>query len=144
MADCKVEFNYEIENEAAEINLILKKLFSDLKNNIPEKYFSELEFKIELAAREILANAIEYGGNFKANSPQLENFIIKINMKITEKNLIFQVMDPGRGFDWENYDFKTMPLFSERGRGLKMVKKVADKIEFNKKGNQITAYFRFS
>ena len=133
-------FKFKIRCEAEAIPELLEKVFSKLT-----KYENEVEninFRIEIAAREMLANAIEHGCVQAVNNGlKLEEGYIMVILKISNYNIIFSVKDCGNGFDWENYDLDTMPSLEERGRGLKMINNVADKVEFNQKGNEITIFF---
>ena len=123
------------------IKKFLEKLFNILKSY--NTHTENLNFRIELASREMLANAIEHGCSLAAsNGKKFDNLSIKTIVKIGEEKLIYSVQDPGPGFDWENYDLKTMPKFEEKGRGLKMINKVTEKMEFNQKGNKITVTFK--
>ena len=131
------EFKFEIKCEADKINPLLKSIFSEIKKEID--YSEEFEFKFELAAREILANAIEHGCCL-ANSGG-KKLLIKTVTKISSENIIFSVQDPGPGFEWEKYDLEKMPKFEEKGRGLKMINRVTDNMEFNKSGNKVTVFF---
>ena len=122
------------------IKKFLEKLF-----NILESYNTHIEnfnFRIELASREMLANAIEHGCSSapKINSSK-SNFKIRVNVKIKNDKIILSVKDPGKGFDWENCNLESELSFAEKGRGLKMINEVVDRLEFNNSGNKITVYF---
>lgn len=139
----ELDLSYQIEAEAEKITPLLEEVFAQLKTALPVEYFAELEFDLEIAAREMLANAIEHGCSLAAaQNKVLEEYPVKIKLKLNAEELLFEVKDPGPGFEWENYDLKTMPEFSEKGRGLKMINNVADKIKFNQAGNLIKAYFK--
>lgn len=142
MSIVKLDLSYKIKAKAKEINPLLENIFSKLKSILAAEKFKELEFKLELAAREMLANAIEHGSALTGvKNRNKDKNIVKINLKLTDEILIFKVEDSGSGFNWENYDLETMPKLSERGRGLKMVNQVSDQLEFNEAGNIIKAYF---
>ena len=125
----KLEFEMICQKEEIS-NIIarLKKEIENINHNI-----QDLNFKVEMTAREMLANAIEHGCQSAEEK-------IKIKLKTSPSKVSLIVIDPGNGFDWENADF-TIPLLEEDGRGLGMIEKAADEIEFNEKGNCITAYF---
>ena len=122
------------------IKIFLKKLF-----NILESYkinIENLNFRIELASREMLANAIEHGcSSAKKNSSFEKNYTIIVKLKIKSDKIILVVKDPGLGFDWENCNLESELSFEEKGRGLKMINEVVDRLEFNTSGNKITVYF---
>jgi serine/threonine-protein kinase RsbW len=140
MQNSIVEKNFKIGCKAEEISPLLEKVFSELVNSVENS--SKIIFKLELAAREMLANAIEHGCALATKSSgSLKNLKIKIDLKIGTEKLLFQVEDPGSGFDWENYDLDKMLKLEEKGRGLKMINQVSDQIKFNLAGNKITAIF---
>ncbi len=142
MEDLERKFLYKINCRAAQIAGLLNKIFTQIKQEIEES--SEVEFKLEMAAREMLANAIEHGCSLAAENKEANDDLkIEVELKLKKESLSFQVKDPGPGFDWESYDLTTMPRFEEKGRGLKMINKVADKMVFNQQGNIITIYMDF-
>jgi len=94
--------------------------------------------KILVATLEAVNNAITHGN--KTNPEKLVDVEIKY-----EKNLILiTVTDEGPGFDPETIPDPTKPENIEElsGRGVFLMSKLADKIDFNKKGNSVTMTFR--
>lgn len=141
MQNSIVEKNFKIGCRADEITPLLEKVFSELDDSVENS--SEITFKLELAAREMLANAIEHGCALATeNCGGSENLKIKIKLLVKADELTFKVEDPGPGFDWLNYDLTEMPKFDEKGRGLKMINQVSDQMKFNSVGNEITAVFK--
>lgn len=132
-------YKFNISPNADEIESLLEKILKETKKG--EKTSSEIDFKLELSLREMLANAIEHGCKLKTNNNLRKDLEIKIMLKIYPDRIILQVQDPGSGFNWKDHDLKMSLSFKEKGRGLKMINKVADKIEFNQKGNIITVTF---
>ena len=59
MKNAEKKYQFEIRCEAAEIGPTLKSIISKIKKEVEDS--EELLFKFELAAREMLANAIEHG-----------------------------------------------------------------------------------
>lgn len=139
MHDLKLEKHYQISCQAESVSAVVKKMVK-----LFDSLFScqELKFNLELAVREMLANAVEHGcSSVSSASKSAEELIILIVLKIKNGEFFITVKDPGSGFDWENFDFKTLPLLAEDGRGLKMIKTVSDRLIFNSSGSQITAVF---
>ena len=122
------------------IKKFLKKLFEILESY--EIKINNLDFRIELAAREMLANAIEHGCH-DAKIREVEKKCLKIivKLKIKKDKLVLSVKDPGRGFEWEKCNLEAEVSFEEKGRGLKMINEVVDELEFNKSGNKIIVCF---
>ncbi len=94
--------------------------------------------KILVATLEAVNNAITHGN--KTNPEKMVDVEIKY-----ERNKIFiTVTDEGPGFDPESVPDPTKPENIEElsGRGVFLMSKLADKIDFNKKGNSVTMTFR--
>ncbi|MFP4021604.1 MAG: ATP-binding protein, partial [Halanaerobium sp.] len=132
-------YKFNISPCADEIGGLLKKVLAKIKNKGENS--SELEFKVELSLREMLANAIEHGCKKRSDDDLTEDLEIIIMLKIYADKISIQVQDPGSGFNWKDHNFKMGSNFEAKGRGLKMINKVADKIEFNQQGNIITVFF---
>jgi len=108
-------------------------------DNAKEKYkiSSDLYGNIMVATTEAVNNAILHGN--KSN----EKKNVSIKLELLEKKLIFTVEDKGRGFDYNNIADPTDPANLERigGRGIFLIKHLADKIEFNESGSSIIMTF---
>lgn len=94
--------------------------------------------KILVATLEAVNNAITHGN--KANPQKMVDVEItfdKNEMKIT-------VTDEGPGFNPASIPDPTLPENIEElsGRGVFLMKKLADSISFNEKGNSVTMNFR--
>ena len=101
-----------------------------IQNNI------ELKFRLEMAAREMLANALEHGCSCEEE---------KIEIVLTlgdSRQIKLRVISPGEGFDVGEAALNYMPKLETRGRGLPIIKIAADRVDFNEKGNIITAVFK--
>ncbi len=120
---CKKAFTETMEK-------IVKACAPVLKDN------TELKFRLEMAAREMLANALEHGCSCAE-----EKIMIVLTLE-NPRQLKLKVVSPGAGFDWQNIILNYMPHLETEGRGLPMIKIAADELEFNEKGNIITAVFR--
>lgn len=126
------EYEYIMPGQANKITEIINKLVDltiETDHNVPD-----IDFRLEIAAREMLANAIEYG--CKDHNDEIE-----ILFSIEQNKIELSVKDPGEGFNWQEHSFEIVPVLDERGRGLKMINKVSDEMDFNDKGNQIKITF---
>ncbi len=94
----------------------------------------EFESRLEIAAREMLANALEHGC-----SCEREKVMIVLTLDFSKIKL--KVVSPGSGFDIASASMNYMPAEEKTGRGLPMIRIAADKVKFNQKGNIITAVF---
>lgn len=123
-----------IEGSTESISRVVENILLLLKEK--NLQIEDMDFRIELVLREMIANAVEHG-NIKNNDVSQ----IKINLKVKKNYISISVEDYGEGFDWEKRDMETLPVFAENGRGLVIINKTADRIEFNDCGNKINVYF---
>jgi serine/threonine-protein kinase RsbW len=94
--------------------------------------------KIMVSAMEAVNNAIIHGN--KANEKKLVEIIISYRKKL----LKISVEDEGTGFKpWEVPDpTKPENIENLQGRGVFLMSHLADKIEFNERGNKVTMSFK--
>lgn len=121
-----------IPSSVKEIKKVSNTILTTL-NGSPQAQDSFL-FDVRLACEETLINAIKHG-----NKKDKEKKVI-INFDVTEKGVVISVEDEGQG-----YNYHQLPdprhvsnLLRTGGRGLFLIRKMMDKIEFNEKGNKIT------
>jgi serine/threonine-protein kinase RsbW len=114
-----------------------------------ENFIDELGAKFDLSDEvyanvltclsEALINAILHGN---AQNPEKK---VYINLEvIVNKRLVFTVTDEGNGFDFNNIPDPTAPenLENLSGRGIFIIKKLADQCIFNSKGNELELHFK--
>jgi serine/threonine-protein kinase RsbW len=94
--------------------------------------------KILVATLEAVNNAITHGN--KAN-PQK---IVDVEITFDKNEMKITVTDEGPGFNPAAIPDPTMPENIEElsGRGVFLMKKLADSISFNEKGNSVTMNFK--
>ncbi|RRN77896.1 ATP-binding protein [Pseudoxanthomonas sp. SGD-10] len=88
---------------------------------------------------EAVSNAIVHGNK---ENPQK---MVYINVEnVNNKKLIFSIADEGTGFDFNNIPDPTAPENLEKlsGRGIFIMKKLADQCIFNGAGNEVELHFR--
>jgi serine/threonine-protein kinase RsbW len=90
--------------------------------------------KMKIILTELLANAIDHG-NKKNHSKK-----VTIGHVINRKKAVVSILDEGNGFDPRSIADPTLPenLGKSSGRGLFIVTKYVDKLEFNSLGNRVT------
>ncbi len=95
---------------------------------------------ILIAVTEAVNNAI-YHGN-KGNPDKR----IKIGFESHEKNICFSVADEGKGFDYNSLPDPTDPANIDKpnGRGVFLMKNLADKVEFNNNGQEVLLTFNLN
>jgi serine/threonine-protein kinase RsbW len=91
-----------------------------------------LNFRVGLT--EALANAMLYGN---CRDPGKR---VRIEAQVSAGVLTVRVTDEGRGFNPEMVSDPTLPRNRVRagGRGIFLIKKLMDRVEFNERGNSIT------
>jgi serine/threonine-protein kinase RsbW len=83
-------------------------------------------------------NAIVHGNK----EDQMKQVDISLEV-LNNQRLIFTVSDEGNGFDYNNLPDPTSPENLEHltGRGIFIIRKLADKCDFNSRGNEIKLHF---
>lgn len=95
---------------------------------------------ILIAVTEAVNNAI-YHGN-KGNPAKH----IKIGFESGDRNIRFSVADEGDGFDYDSLPDPTDPANIDKphGRGVFLMKNLADKVEFNNNGQEVLLTFNLN
>lgn len=97
----------------------------------------DLYGNVLIAVTEAVNNAIIHGNQLN------ENALISIQVLKKETDICFVVSDNGAGFDYNNLPDPTAPenIEKENGRGVFLMKSLADEVAFNESGNEVTIYF---
>ncbi|EHQ27614.1 ATP-binding protein [Mucilaginibacter paludis] len=87
---------------------------------------------------EAFVNAIVHGNKLDANKKVI------INADVDKRRIVWTITDEGTGFDFNNLPDPTAPenLENLTGRGVYIVKQLADQCVFNKAGNEIELHFK--
>ena len=98
----------------------------------------ETAFRLRVTLGEALANAILYGSGDRPGA------VVRVSAKADAEGLRVKVSDEGSGFD---PDAVPDPISAEgigrpRGRGLFLLRQLADGVAFNETGNSVTLSFR--
>jgi serine/threonine-protein kinase RsbW len=95
---------------------------------------------ILIAVTEAVNNAIYHGND---GDPDKH---IKIGFESDEKNIKFSVSDEGDGFDYNSLPDPTDPLNLDKphGRGVFLMKNLADNVEFKKDGREVLLTFNLN
>ena len=101
---------------------------------------SDIYGNILIAALEAANNAILHGNKLD------ENKMVNIEIIKEEKSLKIQIEDEGNGFDYKNIPDPTAPenIENVNGRGIFLMEKLSDKIEFSKNGARVELEFNLS
>lgn len=95
---------------------------------------------ILIAVTEAVNNAIYHGNQ---GNPEKH---IKIGFESGEHNICFSVTDEGEGFDYNSLPDPTDPLNIDKphGRGVFLMKNLADKVEFHNNGQEVLLTFNLN
>lgn len=87
---------------------------------------------------EIAINAIVHGNKLD------ESKKVIVNAEVDQKRVIWTVTDEGPGFDYDHLPDPTAleNLENLTGRGVFIVKQLADQCVFNSKGNEVELHFK--
>lgn len=131
----KATHSLEISSRPESINTI-ERLIDDLRSehNIHEDAYGN----ILVAVTEAVNNAIQHGNKYDPNKK------VKINYELEEDTISFTVVDQGAGFDYYNLPDPTAPENLEKptGRGVFLMKHLADQIIFSENGSMVELYFK--
>lgn len=102
-------------------------------NQVHEDHFGN----VLIAVTEAVNNAIHHG-NLEDKRKS-----VKIDVKRNEKDLCFVITDEGRGFNFENLPDPTAPenIEKENGRGIFLMKSLADDVVFENNGSEVHVIF---
>lgn len=111
---------------------MIDQVFMDYK--IKEDYYCN----ILIVVTEAVNNAIIHGN--KKNTQK--RFLFEFDL--TEDQIFFSVFDQGEGFDFNNLPDPTNPENIEKpnGRGVFLMKSLADNIEFEDSGRKVNISFK--
>ena len=111
-----------------------------LIENIADKYnVSEDTFaNMMTCLNEALINAIKHGNKMDPAKKVI------VNAEVDAKRIIWTVTDEGDGFDYVHLADPTAPenLENLTGRGVFIIKHLADQCIFNAKGNEVELHFK--
>jgi serine/threonine-protein kinase RsbW len=101
------------------------------------KLTSEKYGNILIATLEAANNAIVHGNKLK------EDVEVKISASTKGNILNINIEDKGKGFDYKNIPDPTSPENIENisGRGVFLMQKLSDKLEFKNNGSKIELFF---
>ena len=90
-----------------------------------------------IAVTEAVNNAIQHGN--EENS----NLFVDVAVGDKETEFCFRIKDEGIGFDYNSLPDPTAPenLLKESGRGIFLMRNLADEVEFDGEGNSVNIYF---
>jgi len=115
----------------AKVEKLIDDICTEFKLN--NDYFGN----ILIAVTEAVNNAIQYGNKKDATKKVIVDFEAK------PAQLLFTITDEGKGFDFDNIPDPTSPENLEKpdGRGIFLMKHLADNVTFSKQGQSVQLSF---
>jgi len=91
-----------------------------------------------IAVTEAVNNAIIHGSKLN------KDLDVTIDVLKTDSDVVFKISDTGEGFDFNNLEDPTDPKNIEKpnGRGIFLMKNLADSVEYLDKGNVVELSFK--
>jgi serine/threonine-protein kinase RsbW len=119
-----------IKSEISELKKVEDFLMEVFKEyDVSQQYFN----KIYLCLSEAVLNSIKHGN--KSNKSKN----VEIEVECMDKEVKVKVEDEGEGFDVNKVENPTTKenIRNESGRGIFIIRKMSNKLEYNEKGNRI-------
>ena len=132
----KMERSILIESKIENINKI-EKIIDEVSEE--SKINSEVYGKMLIATVEAVNNAIVHGNK------EDESKTVKVDFQVEEDSISIFIEDEGPGFNFYNVPDPTTPENIENihGRGVYLMKHLADDVIFHGKGNRVEIKFNF-
>ncbi|MCH2223179.1 MAG: ATP-binding protein [Crocinitomicaceae bacterium] len=103
------------------------------KLSVKEDYYGN----VLIAVTEAVNNAIQHGNEMNGD--------LKVDLFVGDKetDFCFSVKDYGKGFDYKGLPDPTAPenVEKENGRGIFLMRSLAEAVEFEDKGRNVNIYF---
>ncbi|MCL5990929.1 MAG: ATP-binding protein [Bacteroidetes bacterium] len=119
-----ISFTQELTSERKSLKLV-----EPMLKEIKQKFCisNELYCNLVITVTEAINNAIIHGNKFDINKH------VYVKVDCNNKALTVSVKDQGNGFDLDNLENPLSPenLLKESGRGIFIIKKIADDVKFN-------------
>ncbi len=114
----------------------LESFLEGLQNHL--SISEEIFGNIQMCMNEAVINAIVHANKLNEEKKVYINLEVQPN-----KKLIFTIKDEGSGFDYNQVSDPTLPenLESLSGRGIYIIRHLADQVIFNREGNEMELHF---
>lgn len=120
----------KVPSEAQYIREVSSKINKDLLRHCSDE---EKLFEIKLCVEEAMRNAMVHGNGSDARK------MVGVSYTIGPKNISIEITDEGKGYDHEKLPDPTRDenITRNSGRGVFLIKRLMDKVEFVGSGNTI-------
>ena len=91
-----------------------------------------------IAVTEAINNAIQHGNNYN------DDLFISLAVSNASSEFCFSITDQGNGFDFDALPDPTAPenLLKENGRGVYLMRSLADEVIYEENGKTVCIYFK--
>jgi serine/threonine-protein kinase RsbW len=116
--------------------LLVERMVEDVCDVLGVK--EEVYGNILLSVTEAVNNAIQHGNKYDLSK------VVEISFYKTDQDLTFTIKDEGNGFDYSHLKDPTDPenLESPHGRGVFLMKNLADSVTFENEGREVKIGFK--
>jgi len=129
--DCEMRMVLPATLQAAE------EFFMDFRRRSQALLDRANSFAAELLVREALTNAVVHGCH---TDPSKQ---VRCSLRVKGRRLLIAVEDDGDGFDWRAAWSQPAGLFDSSGRGIEILRRYANRVRYNERGNAVTIFKRF-
>jgi len=118
-------------NKISDVETLIERVCSSLSVN------DDIYGNILISVTEAFNNAVIHGNRNNETLPVL------IDVEQEDNSVFFRITDSGNGFDYNNLPDPTAPenIENECGRGIFLIRNLADAVDFNEPGNSIKIGF---
>jgi serine/threonine-protein kinase RsbW len=109
----------------------IEKFFAEFRTNYRAALDCVDSFAGELLLREALTNAVVHG------SQRDPRKLVRCVVRLKRRSLLIAVADDGGGFDWRAARGRLAESSDCSGRGTEILRKFADHVRYNGKGNVV-------
>ncbi len=129
-----MERKLKLKSDLQDINIVENLVDTLTKEKIISE---EKQGEVLICVTEAIINAIVHGNK---NNREKE---VELDVMTKNNKLVFKVKDQGDGFDYNNIPDPTAPENIENpdGRGIFLISKLSDKMEFHNNGSEIEFMF---
>lgn len=133
----KANNTMQIVSQPESINII-EKVIDDIRTEFDVK--EECYGNMLVAVTEAVNNAIQHGNKYDPKK------MVSFSYEIDNERITFVISDQGSGFDYYNLPDPTAPENLEKptGRGVFLMKHLADQIIFSEEGKVVEMYFNMN
>jgi len=118
-------------NALVDVENLIDRVCTDL--GIQEEAYGN----VLIAVTEAVNNAVHHGNQLQ------KDLLVEVAVGDSTDQFCFNIIDQGKGFDFMNLPDPTAPenLLKENGRGIFLMKNLADEVIFENNGKNVFIYF---